>query len=657
MKRLLARTLFVAATAISVADPSRAQVAPSGATATTATTRPGGAIDVTIAAPNVSGISLNQYQRFSVPTAGVAFQNVGINASTIVNQVTSANRSVISGPVSVTGPSAHVVLVNPNGITVDGGSFVNTGGVALSTGSVRFDPTSGSTGVDTVVTTGSSDIFVTGSGLSGSLSTLQLIAGRIKVDGPVVNSNASSTASIDLVAGSQEVRLKSDVVPGTSLSAWAGRTDLGGTSGEILIDVTPRGSVSASRVHLSVGARGAGVSFAGTGKASIGEFTIDAQGRVVVLGGRIEAEKATEIRAPTIAVLNDGASAAKITSISGGVALLANAGDIDITGQVSGVTRTVGDPTSKGGVTLSASANISLLTENAANLAIVFSATDDLSVTAGGNITNDTGRLLSNARTFVTAGGTFANTIDVVGAVNGGAPQISISRGRTLWWWPWVRARTTRTSWETGTLRVPGQLAYVVGSSVFVSAADVINAGEIDAQNGALEISTGSLLTRGSATGSASYREVCDYGCRSWGTSSVGIVGGGINSAGSMRIDASRSIINEGGQIVSYGNLALASPSIVGTAVFTTAVSSRPGGLFNLFSGPVALLVSQNNGGQFLAPAGSIDVTSTGPVVLDAGALTAATGVSTPSGVTVLSPAEPRSTVHGDHIGLFRGQW
>lgn len=657
MKRFAVCSLLVAAASAIGSSSCRAQqVVPAGTTSTTASVRANGGIDVGIAAPNASGISLNQYRSFSVPTAGVAFQNFGVNASTIVNQVTSANRSVISGPVSVTGPSAHVVLVNPNGITVDGGSFVNTGGVALSTGALRFDPSS-SGGVDTVVTSGSGDLFVTGAGLSGPMSTLQLVAGRIKVDGPIVNTNASSSAAIDLVAGTQEVRLKSDVVPGTSLSSWAARTDLGGSSGDILIDVTPRGSLSAGRVHLSVGAQGAGVSFAGAGKASIGEFTIDARGKVVVSGGQIQAEKAVDVRAPAIAVLNDGGTVAKVASLSGGVTLLAGAGNIDVTGQITGVTRTAGNADSKGGVTLSASGDISLLTENATNLAIVFSSTDDLSVTAGGNVTNDTGRLLSNARTFVTAGATFANTIEVVGAVDGGGPATSVTRGHALWWWPWVRKRTTETNWNAGALRVPGQLAYVVGSSVFISAGDVVNSGEIDATSGALEISAGSLLNRGSAFGSAWYRQICDYGCRSSGNSTIAVVGGGINSAGSMRIDATNSIFNDGGQITSWGNLALTSPSIGGAAVYTTTVSSRPEGLFNLFSGPVAFVVSQNNGGQYLAPAGSIDVVSSAPVRLDAGGISAATGVTAPAGIIQISPAVPHSTIESEHIGLFRGLW
>lgn len=79
------------------------------------------------------GVSHNTYSHFNVGNAGVDLNNVGVNARTIVNQVTSTDPSVIAGQLAVLGSRANVVLANPNGITIDGGSFVNTGHVALST--------------------------------------------------------------------------------------------------------------------------------------------------------------------------------------------------------------------------------------------------------------------------------------------------------------------------------------------------------------------------------------------------------------------------------------------------------------------------------------------------------------------------------------------
>src|ERR1043166_8068424 len=118
--------------------PAAAQVVPAGTTATTAVTAASGKVTVSIAPVVRDGISHNTYLRFNVPVAGVDLNNSGIGARTIVTQATCAAPSRIQGPLAVTGPPAHVILANPNGVTVDGGSFVNTSRVVISTGVVSF---------------------------------------------------------------------------------------------------------------------------------------------------------------------------------------------------------------------------------------------------------------------------------------------------------------------------------------------------------------------------------------------------------------------------------------------------------------------------------------------------------------------------------------
>src|SRR5205823_1848023 len=161
---------------------------------------------------------------------------------------------------------------------------------------------------NTVLGTGSGDILVTGQGLTSSTASLQLIAGRIKIDGPVRNTSSDPNANINVVAGNAQVVLDSSLLPGSTLTPWATTTKQGGVSSDILVDVTPNGSLSASRVSMVVSAQGAGVSFQGGGTASIGEFTIDADGKVAVLGGQIQAEKDVKITASAIDVLNAGSN-------------------------------------------------------------------------------------------------------------------------------------------------------------------------------------------------------------------------------------------------------------------------------------------------------------------------------------------------------------
>jgi filamentous hemagglutinin family protein len=289
-----------------------AQVVPSGATATHASTASNGQINVNIAAPNTSGISANRYSTFSAPPPGVNLINLGVNASTIVNQVTSNNASYLRGPLAVVGPTANVILANPNGIVVNGGSFINVGGVALSTGPVSYANSTTVPGYQNVVLgTGGGNILVTGAGLVGSMSSLQLIAGSIEIDGPIANT--SSNANINVAAGNAQVTLDSSVVPGSTLTPWATTTALGGSSSSgILVDVTPNGSLSAGRISMEVSGNGAGVSFQGHGMASIGEFSITADGKVSVLGGQIQAEKDVKVVASAIDVLNQGAQTATL---------------------------------------------------------------------------------------------------------------------------------------------------------------------------------------------------------------------------------------------------------------------------------------------------------------------------------------------------------
>jgi hypothetical protein len=45
--------------------------------------------------------------------------------------------------VSVDGPRANLILANPNGLVINGGSFINFGSVALVAGSVALESRGG----------------------------------------------------------------------------------------------------------------------------------------------------------------------------------------------------------------------------------------------------------------------------------------------------------------------------------------------------------------------------------------------------------------------------------------------------------------------------------------------------------------------------------
>lgn len=636
------RAFLIAALLAATATAAAAQVVPSGGTATTVTTAPSGQITVGIAPVQGRGTSLNQYSAFSVPPAGVQLDNRSVGANTIVNTVVGTGRTVWQGPLQVLGTRAHVVVVNPNGFSIDGGSVVNAGGVALATGSVTL------VNGNVVLGSGTGDITIGPGGFSGTMTSLQLIAGRLRIDGPIVDDAASPNAEINVLAGPYEVTLDGTVPAQSSLRPWASAKPLDGSSQEILVDVTPRGALSASRVHIAVSARGAGVAFAGKGLASIGEFTIAADGKVSVVGGHIQAEKAVKIAAGAIEVLNTPAAQAGIASLSGAVTLKATAGDIDLRGLVTGARKDEGDPDSQGAVTLSATGDIRVLSEGADRLAIAFASDGDLAITAGGRLTNNTGRLLSNGNVHITAR-SVVNTVDIVGAVDGGRPRLVLVRKKRIGLFGHKTIRVYRL--DNGQERIPGQLAYIVGRSVRIDADEVENAGEIDAQDGALVVNAGSIVNRAQATGSLVYTKSCSTLCRTRGTSTASVVGGTMNAAAGLRLTATRSILNDGGTVTAYGNLALDAPSITAHALPVPVVATRPSGLRTLFSGPQSVITLAPAGGVFAAPGGTVTVRSTSPVLLTGGSLEGGMGVDAPAGITQGDPGP--SQIGRRHDGLL----
>ncbi len=100
---------------------------------------------IDIVPPNASGLSHNQFLDYNVAQPGVVLNNAlqggqsqlagalaanpqfqGQAASTILNEVISRNASLIEGPQEIFGRPADYILANPNGITLNGGSFINT---------------------------------------------------------------------------------------------------------------------------------------------------------------------------------------------------------------------------------------------------------------------------------------------------------------------------------------------------------------------------------------------------------------------------------------------------------------------------------------------------------------------------------------------------
>jgi filamentous hemagglutinin family protein len=295
-----------------------AGVIPDGGTATSVTTDGAGKQSIIIAAPvSQTRVSHNTYSQFSVGKPGVDIINTSTTnaARYIVNEVTSTNPSLIEGPVSVIGARATVILANPNGITVNGGSFVNTGSVVLSTGKIGFDDFKPGAIIEKrniVLNTSRGQIEIGPEGLAGSLRNLELVAKEVKINGPVTNEfgsadNINGSGLIRINTGETKATIDSGPTPGNPLDiAYVAANSA--TPGAILVDITPLGSLTAGRIQIAVNDRGAGVRHAGSLLANIGDFTLASSGKISIEGGRSRAARDLIVGAPVKALDTDGSA-------------------------------------------------------------------------------------------------------------------------------------------------------------------------------------------------------------------------------------------------------------------------------------------------------------------------------------------------------------
>lgn len=648
-----------------IALPALAQVVPDMGTNTSKSIDPvSGATNVQIAAPvgnPVSAISHNTYTDFSVSPAGVNLDNQTVNARTILNEVTSSRISNLNGPLTVLGTPAHVIIANPNGISVNGASFHRTGGVVLSTGKasiVSRQITANSYQDNVVLKTEGGTIDIGAGGLSGAMDTLQMLAGRIRVDGPVENSSSNLRSTIELTAGGSSVEYDSSVIPQSDVENWGRKTEEGVHDNSVAVEITFRGTLKANTVRIRATSAGAGVSHAGNGLATSGDFVIDASGKVTTTGS-IGANRNVSIKAGSIEARSvPDRPQGKIEAINGALTLLAETGNITNTGVLmSGSSSDVSSPVSKGAVTLEAAGDIALLTENADQLAIVFADKDRLHVSAGSSIINNTGRFLSNKPTTIKAGGNVFNIADTLNSE--GVWHHQKDYGKRLWYTLWRSRETIETiSIDYGQPRVPGQQAYIVGSEVTVKAGgSVVNRGSsINADAGSIGIEATDILNEGGLSGSLQFVNRCRLTCIGYGSSTTNVSGGAINANGNIALLASSSILNRYGQIISYGDINAVAPRVVLEGRSIPTVVRRPPGLYNFWGGSTAWIGTGDEGGTFYAPQGSVAIDAFRPVQVNAGMLSARDGVFASSGIeNIREPADEHYPFELDSIGLFQG--
>ncbi|MBU9688231.1 filamentous hemagglutinin N-terminal domain-containing protein [Burkholderia multivorans] len=678
-----------------------AGIVPDGGTATTVSIAPNGRQLVNLA-PAVAGVSSNTYSSFNVTTAGATLNNTGINARTIVNQVTSTNRSLIEGEIAVAGPRANVVLANPNGITVNGGSFVNTGHVALSTGTVSFNDLQIAPGViqrNVVLDTSTGTIVVGPGGLAGALIGLDLIAKNIVVDGPIDNTFSSATAGVRLLAGRSRVELNTGLSPSDNANDWLSRsaTTDPDTASSYAIDITAAGSLTSGRVQLIVTDRGPGVRSAGAMSASLGDFTLTSNGNVEMShakidvardldvssqggltltdtevkanGGHVNVSTADAIALTGSSVMASGSvklngagitlnpdeamTGATVASSQSGVVLKSAADIVNVGSLVQGQTAIASDADSAGAVTLSAAGRILNQSLPQTRLGILFGVQGDVSLTAGADIVNENARILSNRSISIDAGGDLQNIVDhSTGVQNGAVVGFSEQGSRFLF----LRHRSDGFTVHYGALADASKLAYITADAgnVTVRAANVANiGGSILSNGGAIDIAArDNIVTQAIFTGQASYRRSCFIFCRASASSNVQAFGGVIEANADIALKAGTQITNTGGTVLALGALTLDAPKTLAQGVPGYTVINRNHDLKAWFGNRWAAIYAADTGGLFTGGTGKVRLT--GEADIDGGAYNAPDGVLAAGGIlTIRPPHRDLVTIgNGNHMGL-----
>lgn len=221
---------------------------------------------VNIVAPNGDGLSHNQFLDYNVDRQGVVLNNAlqngisqlagqlaanpqfhGQDASVILNEVIGRNASAINGAQEIFGRPADYVLANPNGISVNGGSFINTPNASLLVGRPEFDN-------DKLQALSTRDakgqLTIQDQGLINEKGSINLIAPRIDSQGAL-----TAGEQLNLVVGRNRVDPAGSRVLSTDPAGNADKL----APQEQRIDARLFGAMQAGRINIVSTAEGAGV--------------------------------------------------------------------------------------------------------------------------------------------------------------------------------------------------------------------------------------------------------------------------------------------------------------------------------------------------------------------------------------------------------------
>jgi len=241
---------------------------------------------VNVTAPTNGGVSMNKYDQFNVEKQGAILNNSYVTSKTelagyvqgnsnmvngtakvIVNQVTSDTPTSMNGYLEVAGQKASVVVANPNGITVNGGGFLNMEHAVLTTGRAELDG-------------------------AGNLQNYRVEQGKVSIEGKGLDGKRADSVSIlartiDVNAGvwanKLNTRTGQNHIDANNLKATALESSTVETKPTIGLDVAAVGGMYANHITMVGTEAGVGVNLNGV-VAGTQSVSVDANGHLSVNG-------------------------------------------------------------------------------------------------------------------------------------------------------------------------------------------------------------------------------------------------------------------------------------------------------------------------------------------------------------------------------------
>ncbi|MCG3671605.1 filamentous hemagglutinin N-terminal domain-containing protein [Aliarcobacter butzleri] len=249
---------------------------------------------VNIVAPNQKGLSHNKFSDYNVNKEGLILNNSNkreLNtqlsgyiygnqnlkngtAKTILNEVTSKNKSELKGFTEVAGDRANVVVANPNGIYINGAGFINTSRATITTG----NPNIKNGEIDSFdVRQGQIDVDSTGLNLS-NVNKAELYAQTVKLNAKI------HAQDLDVVTGQNSISKDGTI------------TNIENSSDEkptLSIDSSALGGIYANKISLVGTQKGVGVNLPIEISAQ-DDFKLSADGKIVL--DKVISEKNIDIK-------------------------------------------------------------------------------------------------------------------------------------------------------------------------------------------------------------------------------------------------------------------------------------------------------------------------------------------------------------------------